>query len=262
MPPSNNILELNDDSIDLSLYSSHSYFDTVKTTSFSLHTTQILNDIFRALKAGGTVCIKEPIIKEEVNNLKEFPFRTEKQIFLALTMVGFVDIQIKTISTKEEDLNKIIANHSNEKNKEELRKNLRIVEVTSMKPDFEIGTSAAIKLPLKNRKVVDDKKVWKLPVDDGEIEDEDTLLDEDDLIVIPTQKKDDCEVAKTGKKACKNCTCGRKEGTSDVPEPQIKSSCGNCHLGDPFRCSSCPYLGKPAFKPGEKVELSLDTVDI
>ncbi|CAG9863241.1 unnamed protein product [Phyllotreta striolata] len=132
--------------------------------------------------------------------------------------------------------------------------------ITADKPNFASGSTVQLKLP---KKAV--PPVWKLDDDlDGDEEtiDPNELLDEDDL-----QKPDPSSLkvcSTTGKrKACKDCSCGLADelameaklgkvvDTKDAP----KSSCGSCYLGDAFRCATCPYLGMPAFKPGEKIQL-------
>ena len=111
---------------------------------------------------------------------------------------------------------------------------------------------------------------WKLDEeDDGELVDEDELTEEDLLpAAAPSERSAPAgsavapeQAAKTEKKACKNCSCGRAEGAVKLPlsEEQInnpQSACGSCGLGDAFRCAGCPYLGLPPFKPGEKISMS------
>lgn len=123
------------------------------------------------------------------------------------------------------------------------------------------------------------------PIITGE---DDDLIDEDDLITEedmarPVIQPPECR-PKPGKRrrACKDCTCGMKEkleaedaarratadkalntmklGVDDLDELDFTvqgkvGSCGNCALGDAFRCDGCPYIGLPAFKPGEEVRL-------
>lgn len=95
---------------------------------------------------------------------------------------------------------------------------------------------------------------------DNDMIDEDDLLNEEGADLAPDMmgveaSKDDCG----GREPCADCTCGRADNTKKEDEkkegekkPIKTSSCGKCGLGDAFRCASCPYLGLPAFKPGEE----------
>ncbi|KAL1865677.1 electron carrier [Diaporthe australafricana] len=118
--------------------------------------------------------------------------------------------------------------------------------------------------------------------DDDELIDEDELMTEEDLN-RPVQMPPECK-PEPGKKrrACKDCTCGlaerieaqdkarRAKADQDLSTLKLKSedlneldftvqgktgSCGSCALGDAFRCSDCPYIGLPPFKPGEEVTI-------
>ena len=105
-----------------------------------------------------------------------------------------------------------------------------------------------------NPENIEYKKTVKL--DDTDLIDD--LIDEDDLLssynllmlgLAPIPEKNSKKDCKTSQKACKDCSCGRAEGslTSEVKP----SMCGNCYLGDGFRCSTCPSKGLPPFNPGE-----------
>ncbi|KAF3809041.1 Fe-S cluster assembly protein DRE2 [Colletotrichum gloeosporioides] len=127
--------------------------------------------------------------------------------------------------------------------------------------------------------------------DDDELIDEDALLTVADLS-RPLNIPPEC-APKAGKRrrACKDCTCGLAEriaaedaatraaadaalasaaaaaaaapvklDTDDLAEVDFTvqgkvGSCGNCALGDAFRCDGCPYIGLPPFKPGEEVRI-------
>lgn len=131
---------------------------------------------------------------------------------------------------------------------------------TAEKPNFEVGSKAPLKLG-------GNSGVWKLDETveaawsggkDDDIIDSDQLLDEDDLKKPDEQSLRVCTT--TGKrKACADCSCGLAEELAGQTKETPKSSCGSCYLGDAFRCATCPYLGMPAFKPGEKVVLDLNS---
>ncbi|KAL8785553.1 MAG: hypothetical protein Q9213_003301 [Squamulea squamosa] len=117
--------------------------------------------------------------------------------------------------------------------------------------------------------------------DDDELIDEDELLSEDDMKSTVVQPLECRPKAGKRRRACKDCSCGlaqrleaedaAKRNTADQQLAKLKAeelsevdftvqgkvgSCGNCALGDAFRCDGCPYIGQPAFKPGEEVKIA------
>lgn len=128
----------------------------------------------------------------------------------------------------------------------------KIYCIKGSKPNYEVGSSKILTTNSNNT-----PSVWKIEDDmDDDIIDSNELLEEEDLQKPNPDSLKVCGT--TGKrKACKNCSCGLKEELEPTENKKqgevVSSSCGNCYLGDAFRCSSCPYLGMPAFKPGDKI---------
>ena len=94
------------------------------------------------------------------------------------------------------------------------------------------------------------------------------MINEDDLLDSATNTEKEvvktfagCDDRVMAAKPCENCTCGKKElyegniTVKDLENGNVQSDCGKCYLGDAFRCASCPFKGKPAFAPGDKVKL-------
>eukprot|EP01095_Lingulamoeba_sp_RSL-Kostka_P002074 TRINITY_DN1291_c7_g1_i1.p1 TRINITY_DN1291_c7_g1~~TRINITY_DN1291_c7_g1_i1.p1 ORF type:complete len:287 (-),score=92.39 TRINITY_DN1291_c7_g1_i1:366-1226(-) len=222
--------------------------------------SEFLKVINQVLSADGKLVVKEPINQNE----NQEQIRTQDEIKNNFIFSGF---QYEDVSeTSEYGYN--------------------IAKFTFKKPNWEVGAASKLKKKKKPSNnsfspvVIDlnddtievlkkpepnfnEATVWTINPDDDddELEDEDALLEESDLINPKFNSNnindDDCERAPGKNSACKNCTCGRANFTPKQLEETPKSNCGNCYLGDAFRCSTCPHLGKPAFKPGEIVKLDL-----
>ncbi|KAJ2666495.1 electron carrier [Coemansia sp. RSA 1199] len=255
------------------------------------HSGRVLASLLLALKPSGSLAMRE-LVLDSTDSLVQSPItRTKDDLAQQLRFAGFIDSQITSCEPVSEstlrvlgegcwnltDASAFVARASG---------HILVATVAAKKPAYNVGAATALSFGKKAKaKNTNDahvaasqpaQKVWMINVesdDDAEIEDQDDLLEAEDLA-----RPDIAALARPGdsaprKKACKNCTCGLASGEvvdeslackpTDKPKKakkpvdvvNVKSSCGSCSLGDAFRCSSCPYLGMPAFKPGEKVTL-------
>ena len=161
----------------------------------------------------------------------------------------------------------------------------RATKVSGRKPEWERGVTFSLGEKKTKKTFVSKASAWEDDDDDrDEMIDEDALLTEKDKAKPNTAEGEGVGCPPT-RKPCKDCTCGRKEEEemkenatpassvvkmdleNDPNDETFKSACGNCALGDAFRCAGCPYLGQPAFKENDeenKVVMldDLGTVDL
>ncbi|RKP08922.1 cytokine-induced anti-apoptosis inhibitor 1, Fe-S biogenesis-domain-containing protein [Thamnocephalis sphaerospora] len=235
------------------------------------HSNAVLGKLAAALRPGGTLRLREIAYKTEAGVAGVPVKRTATDLASALRLAGFVDVEIVSRKDVAAATVRDLATRcwrADVAADAQLDDVLEVVELVAKRPAYEIGARAALSFARKGTAADNEdraKKVaaWTMLTSDdvnAELDDEDALLDDEDLAKPTAQSLARPEGCGPKKKACKNCSCGlaemeAAEEAAKVQQQAPTSSCGNCYLGDAFRCSSCPYLGMPAFKPGEKVQL-------
>ncbi|XP_075045558.1 anamorsin isoform X2 [Mixophyes fleayi] len=234
--------------------------------SVAVHNSDVLAEVARILKPGGTVIIQEPVDLQAAHDVL---LRSPARLSSALTLAGFTGVtqllQEPLTSQQIGSIRKPLGYSGSE---------MAAIRIAAKKPNFEVGSTRQLvlaKRPVEGKPSVDPAavKLWTLSASDmndtdGDLLDSDELLDQEDLkkpLPSSLQKSGCGEGSEKKRKACKNCTCGlaeelEEEKSNIITPKSAPSACGNCYLGDAFRCASCPYLGMPAFKPGEKVLLN------
>lgn len=228
----------------------------------TLHSSELspetLSAFFDALKPGGRLGV---FVKG--GGEQDSSSAIQKEVSKRLTLEGFEDVVVSEQTSVS---------------------GTRATKVSGRKPKWERGVTFSLGEKKTKKTLVSKASAWEEDDDDR-----DEMIDEDALLTEKDKAKPNTEGEGVGcpptRKPCKDCTCGRKEEEemkenatpassvvkmdleNDPNDETFKSACGNCALGDAFRCAGCPYLGQPAFKENDeenKVVMldDLGTVDL
>lgn len=220
---------------------------------------ETLANFFDLLKPGGRLGI---FVLLKKGGGEEDSSAMQKEVSKRLTLEGFEEVVSEQTSVSGTSATK----------------------VSGRKPKWERGVTFSLGEKKTKKTTVSKASAWEEDEDDR-----DEMIDEDALLTEKDKSKPTAEGEGVGcpptRKPCKDCTCGRKEEEemkenatpassvvkmdleNDPNDETFKSACGNCALGDAFRCAGCPYLGQPAFKENDeenKVVMldDLGTVDL
>jgi len=255
-------------------------YSNLFSPSVSLHTPNMFSRYLTVLAAGGRLVLEEVVLLVDLANTICPITRKSTDLESMLKLAGFVDVTVTNVApVSDETLAAYFGLWGTTKVEQgvsRLTGKFGIAHIEAKKPAYEVGQKMSLNFGKKKASATNKKTIWAIANDD--LEDEDALLDEEDKVKPSKEsltRPDDCELTDGKRKACKNCTCGRAEEEEqeangvvsldlmddivdeivEVDPTPKKTGCGSCALGDAFRCSTCPYLGMPAFSAGEKVAL-------
>lgn len=237
--------------------------DEVNSSSFTSEqlSPETLANFFDLLQPGGRVGIVV-VLKKGGGEEDSSSAMMHKEVSKRLTLEGFEDVVVSEQTSVS---------------------GTRATKVSGRKPKWERGVTFSLGEKKTKKTLVSKASAWEEDDDErDEMIDEDALLTEKDKAKPTEGEGVGCPPTR---KPCKDCTCGRKEEEemkenatpassvvkmdleNDPNDETFKSACGNCALGDAFRCAGCPYLGQPAFKENDeenKVVMldDLGTVDL
>lgn len=258
-------------------------YSNLFSPSVSTHTPNMFSRYLSTLAAGGRLILEEVVLLVDLANTVCPITRKSQELESMLKLAGFVDVSVTNVAPVSDE---ILASYFQlwgttkiEQGVSRLTGKFGIAHIEAKKPAYEVGQKMSLSFGKKKgtNTTTNKKAVWASLASD-DLEDEDLLLDEVDKVKPSKEslaRPDDCELTDGKRKACKNCTCGRAEEEEaeannvvsldlmddivdeivEVDPTPKKTGCGSCALGDAFRCSTCPYLGMPAFSAGEKVAL-------
>ncbi|PVU90357.1 hypothetical protein BB559_004647 [Furculomyces boomerangus] len=245
-----------------------STYDTILLFPSQLPLQPLLEKAFNLLNPGGLL-ITFNILPENTSSLSNSDLKTP------FILSGYSDVTNSTLpsaadpkSNLDENTTEIVLNLNNYI--ESKNTNFYVSKTVSFKPQYKLGSGQAIKLNKEKVKSKPGKFASFLNNDDeDELIDDDELLEDADYMKPSPLSLSRPDSDKPQRRACKNCTCGLAQQEMEASKavkisteaPEFQSSCGNCSLGDAFRCSTCPYIGMPAFNPGEEIKLSGNMMD-
>merc|ERR1712070_857796 len=248
--------------------------DGSRTESGRILDRQVMEKLVQALKVGGR-------LRSQDGNLGSAQSKEQTEAILAGLVAGDGEGLVKPDTTSGAQTVTLSFGNSAKRKSEDISNGVNgngAVQAAPAGVGYDDGTTN------------DDNDDIEIP-DDEELQqagqiDPDTMLTEEDRqkpIIIPEA----CKPTTKRRRACKDCTCGLAErlnaedkakranadenlaklSANDLTEVDFTvqgkvGSCGNCALGDAFRCDGCPYIGLPAFKPGEEVRLVNNDVQL